>query len=219
MENILAIEAAIGGGSIAILSDDRILGTWNGTEAAGRSEQLLGIINELLEKTGVERGDLTRLAVSNGPGSYTGIRIGLATAMGLSCALDIPLAGISALRAIALSQTEKELLVVVPLGRSGYCWQFFSDADGVPGIIGPAETGSIGDLLERILNEPQAAVAAAAESYGSITSDPRILCRPGSVLNAGFDLAVAVGIATGSVDEGLSPYYAREAYVSRSLST
>jgi tRNA threonylcarbamoyl adenosine modification protein YeaZ len=62
---------------------------------------VLADADELLREAGVEQADLTHLAVGTGPGSFTGIRIGLAAARGLSFSLGIPVAGISTLDALA----------------------------------------------------------------------------------------------------------------------
>jgi tRNA threonylcarbamoyl adenosine modification protein YeaZ len=209
MENVLAIESAIGGGSIALLSGNRVLGKWHGTESAARSEHLLKNINELLEAASVDKALLSRIVVSNGPGSYTGVRIGIATAMGLSRALGIPSSGVQALRAIAACQPEDPKMVVIPLGRSGYCWQVFSETGDQSRPSGPA-TGSEEVLLEHISRSPNLIVIAHADVYQTVFNE-----GTDSIVNFGHDVAVAVGTASRNLDEGLSPFYASENYVSR----
>jgi tRNA threonylcarbamoyladenosine biosynthesis protein TsaB len=65
--------------------------------------KLLGLIAELLERGNVGWSDLGRIAVGVGPGTFTGLRIGIATARGLARARDIPLVGVSTLRSLALN--------------------------------------------------------------------------------------------------------------------
>ncbi len=65
------------------------------------STHLTILIEQLLENTGHQLADLTAIAVSDGPGSYTGLRIGAAAAKGLCFALDIPLVAVSTLKALA----------------------------------------------------------------------------------------------------------------------
>ena len=69
------------------------------------STHLTVLIEQLLENTGYRLADLAAVAVSDGPGSYTGLRIGAAAAKGLCFALDIPLVAVSTLRALAVQVT------------------------------------------------------------------------------------------------------------------
>jgi tRNA threonylcarbamoyl adenosine modification protein YeaZ len=67
----------------------------------GHAEHLMAVIEETLEKSGKTYADLTAIAVSVGPGSFTGLRVGVATARGLSLALKIPAIGVTTLEALA----------------------------------------------------------------------------------------------------------------------
>ena len=67
----------------------------------GHAERLTGVIDDVLSKAGANYGDLARVVVTTGPGSFTGIRVGVAAARGLALALDIPAVGISTLEALA----------------------------------------------------------------------------------------------------------------------
>jgi tRNA threonylcarbamoyl adenosine modification protein YeaZ len=67
----------------------------------GHAEHLMAVIEETLEKSGKTYADLTAIAVSIGPGSFTGLRVGVATARGLSLALKIPAIGGTTLEALA----------------------------------------------------------------------------------------------------------------------
>jgi tRNA threonylcarbamoyladenosine biosynthesis protein TsaB len=64
------------------------------------SERLLALVDEALVGVGVEKGDLDGIAVTRGPGSFTGVRVGIATAKGLAFALGIPVLGVSSLTAL-----------------------------------------------------------------------------------------------------------------------
>ncbi|MFN3418306.1 MAG: tRNA (adenosine(37)-N6)-threonylcarbamoyltransferase complex dimerization subunit type 1 TsaB [Pyrinomonadaceae bacterium] len=127
---ILAIESAIGQGSIALVSGSRILAESRGE--ASRSETLSVEIEKLADKLPAGLDSIGRIAVSSGPGSFTGLRIGIATALGLARALDVPVSGIALLEAIA-SQTalETDFMVATSLGRSDVCFQYFSPG-GIP---------------------------------------------------------------------------------------
>ena len=72
--------------------------TWR----TGQAERLFPALAELLARAGVAYADLTRIAVTTGPGSFTGLRIGLSAARGLGLALDIPVLGVPSLLALSL---------------------------------------------------------------------------------------------------------------------
>lgn len=124
---ILAIESAIEGGSIVLMRELELLDSIVGDRGVSRAEDLLPNISELLEKNSLKRSEIDMIAVSSGPGSYTGIRIGLATALGLKTALDIPIVGIAALEAMAnATDRSLHLLTAVPVGKTDVCVQEFN---------------------------------------------------------------------------------------------
>ena len=92
----LAFDTATGVATTALVRDCDVLG-----ERIGRASEVLAEADELLRAAGLTPGDLDLLAVGVGPGSFTGVRIGLATARGLALALDLPVAGVSTLDALA----------------------------------------------------------------------------------------------------------------------
>lgn len=209
----LAIEAAIGGGSLALLRDGEILEKWHSCDNIARSEELLTRISEIIPRAGIDTRDLTRIAVSRGPGSYTGIRIGLATAMGLARSLSLPCTGVSSLTAIALSlgRSSRNVLVIVPIGRGGYCWQTFEDA--VPNET--ANTGHIDDLISGISVEPTLRIYAHQEAYSSIASIEHFAAIGDRLIDVGKDIAAAIGAASLMIDEGLEPFYAHDSLPKR----
>ena len=92
----LAFDTATSVATAALVRDGTVLG-----ERVSRAVSVLEDADELLREAGAEQGDLTGLVVGIGPGSFTGLRIGLAAARGLAFALDLPVAGVSTLRALA----------------------------------------------------------------------------------------------------------------------
>lgn len=126
MSVVLAIEGAVGGGSLCLLQKQAILGFWSGKGEISRAEDLLENIDALLKNAGIDKGALDRIAVSNGPGSYTGIRIAIATALGLGRALGITCSGFSLLDAVAReSGVSGRFVVALPIRRDELAWQVF----------------------------------------------------------------------------------------------
>ena len=95
MPLILAFDTATEHATSALVDDGELLG-----ERASRASTLLADVDALVRQAGAHPRDVTGLAVGIGPGSFTGIRIGLAVARGLALALDIPAAGVSTLDAL-----------------------------------------------------------------------------------------------------------------------
>ncbi len=96
MPLILAFDTATDRATSALVDDGEVLG-----ERVSRASTLLADLDALLRQGGAHQRDVTGLAVGTGPGSFTGIRIGLAAARGLALALDVQAAGVSTLDALA----------------------------------------------------------------------------------------------------------------------
>jgi tRNA threonylcarbamoyladenosine biosynthesis protein TsaB len=96
MALILAFDTATDRATSALVDDGEVLG-----ERVSRPSTLLADVDALVRQAGAHPRDVTALAVGIGPGSFTGIRIGLAAARGLALALDLEAAGVSTLDALA----------------------------------------------------------------------------------------------------------------------
>lgn len=149
--NILAIESGISGGSLAVISGGEIVGELLGDTTVSRAEDLLVKIDEIVRSTIGSKRNIDSIAVSAGPGSFTGLRIGLATAMGLSSALGIRYLGIPLLRSMGESAAvEGRLVAVIPIGKIDLCFQRFERKDGKLVELTPARTGPRDHLLSEI---------------------------------------------------------------------
>lgn len=101
MGALLAIDTADATAGVALLVDGQLAAEFVEVSAYRHSERLFALVDEALAGAGVGHGDLEAVAVTVGPGSFTGLRVGLATAKGIAFALGLPLAGVSTLEALA----------------------------------------------------------------------------------------------------------------------
>jgi tRNA threonylcarbamoyladenosine biosynthesis protein TsaB len=98
---VLGIETATSLGSIALVTESEVIAEYTLNIRRTHSERLMGMIARLLSDTDVALTDLDGIAVSIGPGSFTGLRIGLSTAKGLCFANTLPLTAVPTLEAMA----------------------------------------------------------------------------------------------------------------------
>lgn len=98
---ILALDTSTSFGSVALLHDEILLAQSQPLPFKSHVEKLFPAIQQVLQEAQLELRDLQGIAVGVGPGSFTGLRVGIAAALGFSFALNIPIAGISTLRVLA----------------------------------------------------------------------------------------------------------------------
>jgi tRNA threonylcarbamoyladenosine biosynthesis protein TsaB len=100
---ILAIDTALGLCSAAVVDGERVPAGASEAMQQGHQERLAPLVAEIMAEAGLAFADLDRIAVTVGPGSFTGLRVGLSFAKGLGMALDIPVVGLDSLVVIAAS--------------------------------------------------------------------------------------------------------------------
>jgi tRNA threonylcarbamoyl adenosine modification protein YeaZ len=123
---LLAIDTAAPRLALALLKVDASVDTLVEPMAQGQSERIFPAMGELLTHNGVAYSDLTRIAVTTGPGSFTGLRIGLSAARGLGLALEIPVIGVPSLLALSLAAQCDPIAVLLDAHRGEAYVQTFS---------------------------------------------------------------------------------------------
>lgn len=120
---VLIVDTALGACSACVVEDGRLLGVRSELMARGHQERLAGMVRDAVADAAKEAGGgfdaLDRIGVTVGPGSFTGLRVGLAFAQGLGAALDRPVVGISTLDALAVSIKPAGLVAAVIDARRG----------------------------------------------------------------------------------------------------
>ena len=132
----LAFDTATTAATSALVDDGEVLG-----ERVSRAQTLLEDIDALLRQGGAHPRDLDALAIGVGPGSFTGVRIGLAAARGLALSLDLRGAGVSTLDALAAGAPGA--VPVIDARRR----EIFSLVGGEPGVLAPAELDVAGGTV------------------------------------------------------------------------
>ena len=143
---VLAADTSLPILSVALINDDALIGATAMEGRGSRNEKLLPAIDWLLTENSIERRAIDLLAVTRGPGSFTGVRIGLATMQGLAMAIGKPVCAMSTHEAIAYAEAGS-VTIVDNAGRGEFYVSTFLDGEEhVPPHLGPAE----GDRLIRV---------------------------------------------------------------------
>jgi tRNA threonylcarbamoyladenosine biosynthesis protein TsaB len=98
---LLSISTSTPHGTVAVLDGDRLLASTSYDDLAGHAEKLFGLVDQALSAAGLNRRDLEAIACDVGPGSFTGVRVGVASVKGMALALGVPVVGVMSLEAMA----------------------------------------------------------------------------------------------------------------------
>jgi tRNA threonylcarbamoyladenosine biosynthesis protein TsaB len=176
---VLALDTCLTACSAAVLTDGRPLASRSEAMARGHQERLATLVRELIDEAGLSFAALDRIGVTVGPGSFTGLRVGLAFAKGLALALDRPCIGVGTLEALAASVEQPAFrAAAIDAGRGHVYLQVFEA--GRP-LMAP-------DSLPI-----PAAAARLAELY---PGGPAVLVGPGAPLLADVISAAALSPLT-----------------------
>ena len=160
---VLAFDCAISGLAVAVVRDGVALAQCR-EEGRGQAATLLPAIARVLEDAGIDRRALSLIAVTVGPGSFTGVRVGLAAARGLALALDIPLAGVTTTAALlAAAAAQDGRLAVAAIDTHLGDW--FCAIDGAPFVA------STKALADRLAGRPCRIVGPQAETLAPLLPD------------------------------------------------
>ena len=150
---ILGIESAALVASVAIIDENVTIAEYTTNFKKTHSETLLPMLNEIVKMTGVDLKELSAIAISGGPGSFTGLRIGAASAKGLGLALDLPLIHVPTLDAMALNIYSSDALIVPIMdARRNQVYTGIYKNDHQLGVVRESMAVSIDELLD-ILRE------------------------------------------------------------------
>jgi tRNA threonylcarbamoyladenosine biosynthesis protein TsaB len=160
----LAIDTAAPRLQLALTSPGRDAVTLSEEMAKGQAERLFPALAELLAEAGTDYSGLVRIAATTGPGSFTGLRIGLSAARGLGLALGVPVLGIPSLTAISLVATGPALVLLDAKRGEAYVQAFAGPGQPLtPAALRPmVEAEAMAEAGMEVLTSPIADIAAVA---------------------------------------------------------
>ena len=173
---ILAIDTCLAACSVAVLDNDVVRAARSEPMTRGHQERIAVLAREVAAEAGIKFAGLTRIAVTVGPGSFTGLRVGLSFAKGLATALSIPCVGINTLEALAASAEATGFVAGVLDAKMGQVYlQVF---DGGKSLMAPdaLEVGvATARLAELYSGGPATLIGSGAPLIADVLPDATVL--------------------------------------------
>ena len=181
----------------------------------GHAEHLMAMIDDALGQAGVTYADLGAIAVAVGPGSFTGVRVGVAAARGLALALKIPAIGITTLEALAQEAREQwpsaDILAAIDAGR-GQVYVTAYDAAGEPTTAPSVMDAADAATLVRDAEREPVLVGSAAGTLAVAATRDLVIAGEGATADIATYARLAAGrLSAGAVPDRPRPLYLRAA--------
>ncbi len=206
---LLLINTATGAGSVALTFGESLVGELLLNLKSTHSDRLLPVIKQLLDDTGTALAGLDAIAVVVGPGAFTGLRVGVATAKGLALAVGKPLIGVSSLQALACQVpcTSLPVCVLLDARKQEVYAGLFQWQEGEPRPVAPERVIPPGRLLDEF-NGDVLFLGDGAVAYRTLIEErlgPRAHFAPWvcHVLRAGS--AAPLALAAFQAGHGVAP--------------
>ena len=137
---VLSLDTSLSLFSVALVRDGQPLAVYAAEGKGSRNEKLLPAIDWILSESALDKQEIDRIAVTRGPGSFTGVRVGLATVQGLAFAMQRPVVALSTHEAVVGSEPADDVLVISDAGRGeSYVSGFRDGAEDPPPTLVTAE--------------------------------------------------------------------------------
>lgn len=218
--SILAIDTATQVSSVAVASADKLAAELTMQAKLTHSETLMPHIKEVLRMANVRKEQLEGIAVSIGPGSFTGLRIGLAAAKAMAYALDLPIVGVSTLKALAYHYPVPGIRIVSLLDaqksnayRESYEWE-----KGTLTVVNPVEVLPLAEILAECAESGRETVVlgdiAARRIRGKVDLPANVTVAPAHLVMPRAACVAMLGLqelAAGHTDNvmNMEPVYIR----------
>ncbi|GKX65020.1 tRNA (adenosine(37)-N6)-threonylcarbamoyltransferase complex dimerization subunit type 1 TsaB [Inconstantimicrobium mannanitabidum] len=166
---ILSVESATSAASVALIKDDGLLGEYTLNYKKQHSVLLMSLIDNLLKDNALTIKDVDAFVVSKGPGSFTGLRIGMATVKGLCMGSNKPLISVSSLDGLAFNELNFSGIIcpIMDALRENVYTCFYKNVGGKLEKLIDHSHFSISELAEKLteMNEPVIFVGDGVEKY------------------------------------------------------
>jgi tRNA threonylcarbamoyladenosine biosynthesis protein TsaB len=214
---LLAIDTSARTAGVALLDGDQVVAERTWRARGSHTVQLLPVTRDMLRAAGYGPVDLDAVGVAIGPGAFTGLRVGIATAKTIAWSLGIPCLGVGTLDALAATAPwATRVLAVLNAGRGEWFWALYGTERGRRRRLAPPQIGRPEEVLH-VLNRTTLLVGECGEAPRELIAtsfartvelgDPRLpAIRP-----AALGLLAAERLAAGERDEPatLQPLYIR----------
>ncbi|MDB5493764.1 MAG: hypothetical protein JWP86_1101 [Phenylobacterium sp.] len=176
---VLALDTCLASCSVAVRDGERVLAHACEVMARGHQERLAPMVEAVMAEAGLPFPAIERIGVTVGPGSFTGLRVGVAFAKGLASALAIPAVGIGALEALA-AEAGGLVFAVIDARRGQVYGQAFEDGRPLmaPDAL-PVETAAA-RLAEVTMGRPVTLVGSGAALLAAMVPQARVIAAEGA---------------------------------------
>ena len=223
---ILALETSAKAVSAAVTENGKVLCSGYQDTGLTHSRTLMPIVEHILKNTGLSMSDIDAVAVAAGPGSFTGIRIGVAAAKGLAFAADKPAIGVSTLAAMARNVSFCDGLVICAMDarRNQIYNALFEAKDGRLTRLTEDRAIALADLAEELRDDPRpkTIVGDGAGLCFEFLRNEEIPCRLApahlrmqNAMSVALEAEAAAAEGTPASAQDLQPIYLRPAQADR----
>ena len=148
----LALDTATGVCTVGLVQDRHVLAEYDISVGLTHSEGLMPQLDQMFSRTGIKKEEIDRIAVSIGPGSFTGLRIGLAAAEAMAYAWQCGVCGVNTLEALAWNIPVEGVVLapVLDAQKGNYYTAFYEWAGGELKVLQPVEMADAETLLQQL---------------------------------------------------------------------
>lgn len=220
---LVGVDTSTKTGSVALLDNDNLVDELSSPVGESFSRSLLAMIERLLTKNGIGLDTLSGFGVAIGPGSFTGIRIGLSTIRGITLSKRLPIYGISSLEAMARTVRSGQEGILAPMLDAGDGEVYYSKFCYDDGALVRMCADSAAPLLDALQPDPSATCAfgSGADRYREEIAEGGGQFMEGSRNSVAEGVAKAAYLKMAAGDEGdkqgLKPNYIRRGQVKKGV--
>jgi tRNA threonylcarbamoyladenosine biosynthesis protein TsaB len=199
---ILGLDTCLSACSVAVADGARLLAARSEVMARGHQERLAPMAEAVMAEAGLSFAALERIGVTVGPGSFTGLRVGVAFAKGLAAALGIPAVGIGTLEALA-AQADGLVFAAIDARRDQLYLQAFEDGQPLMAPDALHRDTAAARLAEVAAGRPLTLIGSGAALLAPMVPSARVLAAEGA------DARDVARLAVGRTPTPLKPLYLR----------